>query len=117
LQLLQDIFLKSGVFFSAAAELSMPVQQYLEGPVLDKAARNAAKGVAESAAKASLTADFHVYPDFHGNRAPLADPAMKGGLVGLTLGNDNVEDLALLYLAAVQAVAYGSRHIVDTMKQ
>lgn len=25
-----------------------------------------------------LTKDFHVWPDFHGNRAPLADSSLKG---------------------------------------
>ena len=25
-----------------------------------------------------LTTDFHVLPDFHGNRSPLADPTLKG---------------------------------------
>lgn len=25
-----------------------------------------------------LTEDFHVYPDFHGNRSPIADPTLKG---------------------------------------
>ena len=27
---------------------------------------------------AFVTKDFHVYPDFHGNRSPIADPSMKG---------------------------------------
>lgn len=25
-----------------------------------------------------LTKDFHLYPDFYGNRSPLADPTLKG---------------------------------------
>jgi len=25
-----------------------------------------------------LTENFHVYPDFHGNRSPIADPTLKG---------------------------------------
>lgn len=51
-----------------------------------------------------LTKDFHVWPDFHGNRSPLADPTMKGMIVGLTI-NSSEENLALLYLATMQALA------------
>lgn len=51
-----------------------------------------------------LTKDFHVWPDFHGNRSPLADPTMKGMIVGLTI-NSNEDNLALLYLATLQALA------------
>lgn len=47
----------------------------------------------------------------HG-RSPLADPHAKGILSGLTL-DANAEDLALLYLAAVQSIAYGTRHIIE----
>lgn len=35
-------------------------------------------------ALANVTQDLHVWPDFHGNRSPIADPALKGGILGLT---------------------------------
>lgn len=28
-----------------------------------------------------LTKDIHVWPDFHGNRSPLADPSLKGMVI------------------------------------
>lgn len=28
-----------------------------------------------------LTKDIHVWPDFHGNRSPLADPTLKGMVI------------------------------------
>lgn len=61
-----------------------------------------------------LTTDLHVWPDFHGNRSPLADPTLRGMVSGLTLTSDE-EDLARLYLATLQALAYGSRHIIDAL--
>ncbi|XP_060629581.2 FGGY carbohydrate kinase domain-containing protein isoform X3 [Anolis sagrei] len=62
-----------------------------------------------------LTVDLHVWPDFHGNRSPLADLTLKGMVVGLTL-SQGLDDLALIYLATIQAIALGTRHIVETMK-
>lgn len=32
-----------------------------------------------------LTKDIHVWPDFHGNRSPLADPTLKGMVLTHTL--------------------------------
>lgn len=63
---------------------------------------------------AELTADLHVLPDFHGNRSPRAEPSLRGMVSGLRLSAER-NDLALLYLATVQAVAYGTRHIVEAM--
>lgn len=62
--------------------------------------------------RSALTKNLHVLPDFHGNRSPLADPKSKGMICGLTLSS-NEKDLALLYLAAVQSIAYGTRHIIE----
>jgi FGGY-family pentulose kinase len=66
--------------------------------------------------EAFLTGDLHVWPDFHGNRSPIADPTLKGTICGLTLAGDE-KSLALLYLATVQALSYGTRHILDSLVQ
>ncbi|MEQ2290445.1 hypothetical protein AMECASPLE_003389 [Ameca splendens] len=63
-----------------------------------------------------LGSSLHVWPDFHGNRSPLADPALKGMVTGLSL-SQTLDDLALLYLGTVQALALGTRHILEAMKE
>lgn len=81
-----------------------------------------------------LTSEIHVWPDFHGNRSPVADSDLKGMISGLTMENDE-ENLALLYLATTQALTvrifggffnlysqfllmffqYGTKHIIETL--
>ncbi|XP_055603565.1 FGGY carbohydrate kinase domain-containing protein [Uranotaenia lowii] len=61
-----------------------------------------------------LTASLHMWPDYHGNRSPLADPNLKGMISGLSMTRD-VDNLAHLYLALMQALAYGTRHILDVL--
>lgn len=51
-----------------------------------------------------LTTDLHIWPDYHGNRSPVADPTLQGMISGLTLASGE-EDLALKYLATIQALA------------
>ncbi|XP_060770179.1 FGGY carbohydrate kinase domain-containing protein isoform X6 [Neoarius graeffei] len=63
-----------------------------------------------------LTAGLHVWPDFHGNRSPLADQSLKGMVIGLSL-SQKLDDLALLYLATLQATALGTRHILDALRE
>uniref|UniRef100_A0A8C9MVV4 FGGY carbohydrate kinase domain containing n=1 Tax=Serinus canaria TaxID=9135 RepID=A0A8C9MVV4_SERCA len=62
-----------------------------------------------------LTVDLHVWPDFHGNRSPLTDLTLKGMVVGLTL-SQGLDELALIYLATIQAIALGTRHILEAMQ-
>ncbi|XP_063701204.1 FGGY carbohydrate kinase domain-containing protein [Culicoides brevitarsis] len=61
-----------------------------------------------------ITKNYHVYPDFHGNRSPFANPDLKGMICGLTLENDE-RNLAKLYLATMQALAYGTKLIIDQL--
>jgi FGGY-family pentulose kinase len=64
---------------------------------------------------AELARNLHVLPDHHGNRSPRADPTLRGMVSGLDL-DDSVDALALVYLAAVQALAHGTRHILDALR-
>ncbi len=70
--------------------------------------------LAESADVASLTHELHVCPYFHGNRSPRANPSLVGMISGLHL-SAGIDDLARLYLATIQAIAYGTRHIIEAM--
>ncbi len=63
---------------------------------------------------AELTRDLHVLPYFHGNRSPRADPSLRGVISGLKL-SATASDLALQYLATIQAIACGTRHIIDEL--
>ncbi|XP_055373287.1 FGGY carbohydrate kinase domain-containing protein isoform X2 [Condylostylus longicornis] len=61
-----------------------------------------------------LTKDLHIWPDFHGNRSPIGDSDLKGMISGLIM-KTNEENLAILYLAVIQALSYGTRHIIESL--
>lgn len=61
-----------------------------------------------------LTKDMHFYPDLHGNRSPIADPRMRGSLMGLAL-DDTLSDLARKFNLTLEGIALQTRHIVDEM--
>lgn len=63
-----------------------------------------------------LTKHLHVYPDFYGNRSPLADPNMSGQICGLSF-DTSIDGVAILYLATIQAVAYQSLHILEKLNE
>jgi len=61
-----------------------------------------------------VIAHVHFYPDLHGNRSPIADPRMRGSIVGLSL-DSSLHDLARKYALALEAIALQTRHIVDKL--
>jgi FGGY-family pentulose kinase len=69
-----------------------------------------------SSGSPELTAELHVLPYFHGNRSPRADPTLRGMVSGLKL-TDSLDSLALLYLATIQAIAHGTRHILSALAE
>lgn len=63
-----------------------------------------------------VTRNLHVLPYFHGNRSPHADPYARGIIDGLSL-DPSLDGLALRYYATVQAIAYGTRHIIESLNR
>lgn len=54
-----------------------------------------------------------VNPSFHGNRCPLADASLRGGIYGLDLTEP---DLTILYEAVIEALCYETKFIVDEVE-
>ncbi len=63
-----------------------------------------------------VLSDKHVLPYFHGNRSPRADASALGMLCGCTLSQD-INEVALWYGATLQAIAYGTKHIIEAMNE
>jgi FGGY-family pentulose kinase len=61
-----------------------------------------------------ITKNLHVLPYHHGNRSPRANPHARGMVDGLSL-DESLEGLAVQYYATVQAIAYGTRHIIEAL--
>ncbi|MBW4034273.1 MAG: FGGY-family carbohydrate kinase [Proteobacteria bacterium] len=97
-----------------AAYPALAEQAGARGQTVYRVLNDILEGLAGGAALAPLTADLHVLADFNGNRSPRADATLRGMISGLAL-SATPEDCARLYLATIQAVAYGTRHIIETM--
>ncbi|MGD9818487.1 MAG: FGGY-family carbohydrate kinase, partial [Desulfomonilaceae bacterium] len=126
--MIPDFWLTEGGQSATGALIDHIIFSHVHGRELEQDAKNRGVTVYEILAEvldrlawevefpAQLTKEIHVLPDFHGNRSPRANPEARGMISGLRL-SDSLEELALLYLATVQAVAHGARHILDAMTQ
>lgn len=107
------------VIFSQASTAPIQAEAFRQGKTIYELLNARLEVLARNervAHPATLTSDLHVQPDFHGNRSPRADPTLRGSITGLPL-SATPDDLARLYLATIQAVAHGTRHIVEAMNK
>lgn len=63
-----------------------------------------------------VTKNLHFLPYFLGNRSPNADPQARAVCDGISL-DESLTSQALQYYACIQAVAYGTRDIINTMNK
>ncbi len=108
---------------AAGALLDWTLRQSDAWPLLERTAKESGRNVYAvlndwaadlESREAWPTRDLHVLSDHHGNRSPRANPHARGVVVGLTL-EQGKDALARLYLATLQALAYGTRHIIESM--
>ena len=103
-----DHLIQSHPAFKCIESKTKNVYQYLEEKCIEQAAKENLLSIH------CLTRGLHILPDFHGNRSPWADSEIKGIISGLELDRSELS-LAKLYLAAIQAIAYGTKAIVEQL--
>lgn len=115
--LLPDVWLVEGSQSAAGALLDHVVRMHAAGgePVPALHQRIIERiSVLRREAPYRLGDGLDILPDFHGNRAPLADPRATGTISGLTL-DTSFDGLCRLYWRACVALALGIRQILEAM--
>jgi FGGY-family pentulose kinase len=59
---------------------------------------------------------FFLYGDLFGNRSPIADPNMKGSVIGLS-NDKTIDGLALHYYGTMEFIALQTHQIIETMNK
>jgi len=59
---------------------------------------------------------FFFYGDLFGNRSPVADPEMKGSIIGLS-SDKSIDGLALYYYGTMEFIALQTHQIVEAMNK
>lgn len=63
-----------------------------------------------------LSRHYFFYGDLWGNRSPIADPNMKGAVIGMS--SDKTQDgLAMLYYSVMEFIALQTRQIIEKMNE
>lgn len=56
---------------------------------------------------------LHILPTFHGNRSPLANPRLRGGIYGLSA--EGTRGLLEYYIATLESIIYEFKLIIETL--
>ena len=121
--MLPGYWLSEGGQSAAGALLDWTLRQNESWPLLEKTAKEEKRNIymvlndwlADLEKREQWPSrDLHVLADHHGNRSPRANPHARGLVTGLTL-EPGKDALARMYLATLQALAYGTRHIIESM--
>ncbi|MBS1031178.1 FGGY-family carbohydrate kinase [Gluconobacter cerinus] len=120
-----DMWLNEAGQSATGALIDFVISQHAAGPELKQQAEQSGSNIyallnarieelEADKLPGTSTANLHLLPDFHGNRSPHADPDLKGVISGLAL-SATPDDLARLYLATLQGLAYGTKDIIDAL--
>mmetsp|Transcript_302 Transcript_302/g.987 ORF Transcript_302/g.987 Transcript_302/m.987 type:complete len:549 (-) Transcript_302:2711-4357(-) len=114
------LWLTEGGQSATGALLDHVIDSHARRSDLDRLAERSSKSryfiIEEIASQISpeSAAHMHVLPYFHGNRHPRSDPSLRGAISGLRLGSQ-LADLAAQYLATLEAIVYGARHLLEEL--
>ncbi|KAI0096533.1 Pentulose kinase [Daldinia grandis] len=93
-----------------AEAMHMNIYDYMNGHLRELAEKTNAPTVSY------LGRHFFFYGDLWGNRSPIADPNMKGSVIGLS-PDSSVDGLALYYYATMEFIALQTRQIIEAMNK
>ncbi|KAF2205009.1 Pentulose kinase [Delitschia confertaspora ATCC 74209] len=95
---------------SAAKASNINVYDYLNQHLNEMASEQSAPSISY------LARHLFFYGDLFGNRSPIADPNMRGSIIGLS-ADKSINSLALYYYAAMEFIALQTHQIIQTMNK
>jgi FGGY-family pentulose kinase len=122
------MWLTEGGQSTAGSAIDHVIADHTNAPALAEEAKRQGKTVyellnaeveriqTEEARGPEVTRNLHILPYFLGNRSPKADPYARALIDGLSL-DESITSQALRYYAVIQAVAYGTRDIIQEMNK
>ena len=95
---------------SVAETYNANIYDYLNERLREMAEKEGAPAVSY------LGRHFFLYGDLFGNRSPIADPEMKGSVIGLS-SDKSIDGLALYYYGTMEFIALQTHQIIEAMNK